>query len=341
MLTILNDLPPGFLTAHATTLHRILPGPTLIHLPGAREAPLFVSVLLHGDEETGLEAVQRVLADYPHLRLPRALSLFIGNVEAARHGVRRLAGQRDYNRVWPGAEDGGGAEHELMQRVVEEMRRREPFASIDIHNNTGLNPHYACINELGAEFLHLAALFSRTIVHFRRPKGVQSAALARLCPAVTVECGKSGSSGADEHAAAFVQAALHLSQFPAHPPSAHDVDLFHTVATVKIPDDVRFGFGTTDADVNFDPRLDHMNFQEMAAGVCWGTVKGRRRVLSVTDQAGTDVSERYFDVRGERLCLKVGLMPSMLTVNEAAIRQDCLCYLMERMAYGEKTGGNR
>jgi len=35
------------------------------------------------------------------------------------------------------------------------------------------------------------------------------------------------------------------------------------------------------------------------------------------------------------------LMPSMLTVNEAAIRQDCLCYLMERMAYGDKAGGNR
>jgi len=28
--------------------------------------------------------------------------------------------------------------------------------------------------------------------------------------------------------------------------------------------------------------------------------------------------------------LRTPIMPSMLTVNERAIRQDCLCYLMER-----------
>lgn len=214
MLTILNDLPAGLLQARAADLHQILAGPTLIHLPGARPAPLFVSILLHGNEETGLQAMQRVLGAYRERPLPRALSLFIGNVEAARYGVRRLDHQPDFNRVWPGSEDGGGPEHEIMHRVVEQMQARSPFASVDIHNNTGLNPHHACINELGPHFLHLAALFSRTVVYFRRPKGVQSAALARLCPAVTVECGQPGSRGADEHAASFVQAALHLSQLP-------------------------------------------------------------------------------------------------------------------------------
>jgi hypothetical protein len=33
-------------------------------------------------------------------------------------------------------------------------------------------------------------LFSRTVVYFQQPFGVQSAALATICPAVAVECGR-------------------------------------------------------------------------------------------------------------------------------------------------------
>ena len=54
------------------------------------------------------------------------------------------------------------------------------FASIDIHNNTGLNPHYGCVNRLDPPFLHLATLFSRIVVYFKRPLGVQSAAFASV-----------------------------------------------------------------------------------------------------------------------------------------------------------------
>ena len=80
----------------------------------------------------------------------------------------------------------------MMREVVEQMRARGVFASVDIHNNTGINPHYGCVNRLEAPFLHLAALFSRIVVYFKRPLGVQSAAFAQLCPSVTVECGKPG-----------------------------------------------------------------------------------------------------------------------------------------------------
>ena len=52
-LNILQQLPLGLLELEATQVHTLLGGPTLIHLPGEREAPLFVSVLLHGNETTG------------------------------------------------------------------------------------------------------------------------------------------------------------------------------------------------------------------------------------------------------------------------------------------------
>src|SRR5262249_32103782 len=152
----------------------ILSGPTLLHLNGRRTEPLFVSILLHGNEDVGLRAVQQLLTSAGAQMLPRALSIFIGNVQAARAGGRRLADQPDYNRVCPGAAHAGPPEHALMRDVVAQMQARNVFASVDLHNNTGLNPHYACVARLDSPFVHVASLFSRTIVYFQRPRGVQS-----------------------------------------------------------------------------------------------------------------------------------------------------------------------
>jgi hypothetical protein len=46
---------------------------------------------------------------------------------------------------------------------------------------------------------------------------------------------------------------------------------------------------------------------------------------------GEDVSERFFELRDGELMFKRPTMPSMMTLNERVIRQDCLCYLMERL----------
>lgn len=54
MLRVVDRLPDGLLQARATDLARVLGGPTLIHLPGIRPEPLFVSILLHGNEDVGL-----------------------------------------------------------------------------------------------------------------------------------------------------------------------------------------------------------------------------------------------------------------------------------------------
>jgi len=334
MLTVSESLPEGFLDASAGGLHQVLCGPTLIHLPGRHPRPLFVSVLLHGNEDTGLKAAQAVLGRYRNRELPRALSLFVGNVQAAAADRRYLDGQPDYNRVWPGADAGGLPEHAMMEQVVAAMRAREVFASIDIHNNTGLNPHYACVNRLDQPFLHLATLFSRIVVYFKRPLGVQSAAFAGLCPSVTVECGKPGSAGGEEHAARFVEAALHLDHFPLHAVAKHDLDLYHTVGAVKVPEAVSFTFAGNDADVRFDPALDRMNFRDVEPGTHFADVAAHCRApVQVWDENGADVTDRYFLLAGGQLRTVRPVTPSMLTPNERVIRQDCLCYLMEQLPY--------
>ena len=123
------------------------------------------------------------------------------------------------------------------------MSEKQLFASIDIHNNTGLNPHYSCVNKLEPEFLQLATLFGRFVVYFIRPKGVQSSAFAQYCPAVTLECGRPGQQYGVEHALDFVNAALQPNRNPsARCSCAHDIDLFHTVAQVCVKDDIEFSF---------------------------------------------------------------------------------------------------
>jgi succinylglutamate desuccinylase len=332
VLTELDYLPGGLLDAEANALHAILPGPTLIHLPGRRDTPLFVSILLHGNEDTGLKAMQTVLKRYQDQPLPRALSLFIGNIDAARENVRRLEGQLDYNRVWSTDAEAATPEHRMMRKVVRVMARRGVFASIDIHNNTGLNPHYACVNRLDDAFLHLATMFSRIVVYFTDPKGVQSEAFAQLCPSVTLECGKPGGAGGVEHAAAFVDGILHLSSFPAHPVASHDLDLFHTVAVVTVPDAISLSVGGNTSGLNLVENIDHFNFRELEPGTRLGTVGANATMpLVARNEAGKDVSNHYFEVSGNSLLTRRPVMPAMLTRDVKIIRQDCLCYLMERL----------
>jgi succinylglutamate desuccinylase len=332
MLNERHDIPEGLLDAEVGDLQELLGGPTLLHLPGRQPQPLFVTVLAHGNESTGFYALQSLLKHYQDAELPRALSVLIGNVSAAHHGLRRLDGQADYNRVWPGTETPDVPEAQMMQQVVERMRARAPFASIDLHNNTGINPHYACINRVDNRFLQLAALFSRTVVYFIRPLGVQSMAMSALCPAVTIECGKPDQQYGAQHARDFIDACLRMREIPDHPVASHDVDLFHTVAIVKVPEQVSFSFTDEAVDLRLFSNLDHLNFRELPAGTQLGWLRdGAGTSLDVRDDNDQQVFDYYFTADDGVLRSARAFMPSMFTLDEHIIRQDCLGYLMERL----------
>ena len=334
LLREFEEMPLSLLDMEADALHDVLGGPTLFHLQGRREPALFVSVLMHGNETSGWDAIRQVLrgclgAD--GFDLPRSLSLFIGNTAAAQLGVRHLPEQPDYNRVWPGSESHGTPEHDLMRQVMDIMTDREIFAAVDVHNNTGINPHYACVNVLEHQSLHLASLFGRTVVYFVRPRGVASMAMAALGPSVTLECGKVGQAHGAEHAADYLQACLKLSEIPRHAVPSHDIDLYHTVAVVRIPPQHGFSFDDDDSAIRFSRNLDAMNFRELPVGSQIAECGARlEQPLDVRDEQDQPVAERYFMVERGRLVTRVPVMPSMLTCDPEVIRQDCLCYLMER-----------
>jgi hypothetical protein len=201
---------------------------------------------------------------------------------------------------------------------------------VDVHNNTGLNPHYACVDRLDARTLQLAALFSRLCIFSTQPKGTCSAAFADLCPAVTLECGKPGTDFGAGHALDYLDACLHLDHLPDHPVARHDLELYESVAQVFVPAEIDFAFGDEGSTVDFLPDLDRLNFTPVPAGFSWARVRCDGLPLRVIDGNGQDVAREYFRVEGGQLRSLRQIMPSMLTLDPRAVRLDCLGYLMER-----------
>ena len=329
-----DALPEGFLAARPEDLHRILPRPAIVRLPGIRSPAVAVVLLLHGNEPVGLQAVQRLLEHYADRRLPRALTLVVGNVEAAAVGQRHLDRQPDFNRIWPGTEQPGSQESRMFEQIVDRLRADGLFAAIDLHNNTGRNPHYACVNFLDDGFLNLAGLFGRTVVYFTRPRGVASMALAAIAPSVTLECGHPNDAAGIRHATEFIDAVLHLSRFPDHPPDARSIEVFHTVAQLRVRPGLRVGLDEA-SDVVLEPDLDRMNFRVLPAGArLVRQTGGTGGSLVATDSDGRDVTADYLDQDGPDVRLRRPMMPSMLTLDTKVIAQDCLCYLMEPLEIG-------
>jgi succinylglutamate desuccinylase len=327
----LDYLPEAVLTTTAQSLHQLFPQPTLIHLSGKNPHPLFVSVLLHGNEITGFLAIQALLKKYQQRQLPRALSIFFGNTLAASQGLRHLDGQADFNRIWPGTALVNCEEMRLANEIFAVMERRELFASVDIHNNTGLNPHYVCLNKLDNHYLQLARLFGRLIVYFRHPPGVQSMAFSKLCPAVTLECGHSGQKQGTAHALEYLNSCLHLTKLADHPVLKQDIDLFHTAVVVKVDPKINFSFDNSKAQLLLDPEIERMNFTEIPIGTRFGIVTTEQIPLIVQQEDGKIVTNKFFSLQNQQLQTRRKTMPSMLTLDERVIKQDCLCYLMERI----------
>lgn len=330
----LDQLPDGLLECRAEDLHRVLEGPTLIHLSGRKPQPLFVSVLQHGNEISGWDAVRRLLKGrYARDPLPRSIVLFIGNVRAASRAKRRLLDQPDFNRCWPGSDTGPSPWHKLFGRITEHVRALRPIASIDIHNNSGENPHYAAVNRIEPACLKLATLFSRTVIYFTRPAGVQSMAFGEFCPAVTLECGPPWKLDGTDHAMGYLASILNLERIGPEPPSPEDLELFETVATVTVDDDCSFSFTPDGSDLVLRSDLDRLNFRELEPGTRLGTAGNDRHLpLVATTHGGHDVSNHWFELRQGNVVTGRPLMPAMLTTEERIIRQDCLCYLMERVS---------
>ena len=326
-LTIITELPTGFFQAEIEHIRDVFPTPTLVKLEGKKSMPLFVTILLHGNEYSGLKSMQALLTRYLD-QLPRSLYFFVGNVAAAEANKRFLVGQTDYNRCWPGTELAANDATRLMQQVFDEVSADGLFAAIDVHNNTGANPHYAGMTDVTQHNQHLAAMFNHIALFYRYPKGVSTMAFDGVCPAITIECGRPGDEVGIRHATELLDGLLHMDHFPERPVAAHDLQLVRTLVTLNVPQEVTFDFNlSSPADLTFDSGFERKNFTEITTT----EVFAHTRVdcpLTITNQQGQDVTDEIMRIEDGKIYLNKTLMPAMITLDKNIVRQDCLCYLM-------------
>lgn len=326
-LQILSSLPREFLDCGPRDLYDLLKNPTLIHLPGDHPAPpLFVSTLLHGNETTGFTALQNVLRRYEG-RPPRPVSIFLGNVAAAHHDERYLPGQPDYNRIWA---HGPGPERGIARRVVEIMQDLDVCACIDIHNNTGRNPHYSIVNTQDVRHLAMARKFGKTMVYATYPDTSCSVAFSVLCPSVTLEAGVVGDASGVDHVSNYLIACMEEDVWLDD--AVGDIDIYHTVAVVRVKDSCSVGMLGEGADLELPPDVDILNFSMLEPGTRLGYTRNDCAdcVTVHTGDASLERSDLLNVENGELRTMRL-VMPAMLTTDCDIIRMDCLCYLMERL----------
>lgn len=323
-------LPDGLLDLPARRLHEKLDGPKLFHLPGQVKQPLVVSVLQHGNEISGWDAVRHLLGEtYARRPLPRNLILMVGNVAAAAKNRRFLPGQPDFNRCWPDHDGPPGSLHRLFARMTAHIEMQQPLACIDIHNNTGNNPHYSALNHLEQGHLALAARFSPTALYFTHPRGTQSRALGEFCPAITLECGPPSLSAGADHARTYLHGILEDGEKFLDPAAGDPLSLFEMSTTVFANPQYSLGFGEAEADIVLRPDLEQFNFKSIPPGTVLGHTKPTVLQPFKVSAHHPDHNSNFFKIVDGKIIVSRTIRPVMLTTDARVVRQDCLCHLLQ------------
>ncbi|NIQ01049.1 MAG: peptidase M14, partial [Nitrospinaceae bacterium] len=167
-----------------------------------------------------------------------------------------------YNRIWNGGET---PEHALADQVVDTVTRDGIFATVDVHNSSGKNPHYACINRLENPYVNLGRRFSRTLVYFTRPAEVLSCRFAPYGPSISIESGLPGEPQGVQHVAQFLEECLRGESIPGEAIENPDCDLYHSTVCIRVPRRSTVGFENNGSNLDFCfiENLDLINFSEL------------------------------------------------------------------------------
>jgi succinylglutamate desuccinylase/aspartoacylase family protein len=335
MLQFFERPPATLFSTPASELEKLLGGPALIHIAGRQSPPLFLSVLLHGNETSGWQALCEVMSKLVHAdaQPERSVILFVGNVAASAQGVRSLPGQMDFNRIWRG-------EHgmtRLASEVLDRLAQTPLFAALDIHNNTGRNPHYTVLTQINAATVGLALLFSEKAVLVEEPDTVLTRAVQQFCPSTTVEVGPVGDPQSTARTVSLLEHYLTLEQVPEA--AITELEMHLSLARVHIKPGVAYDFAdqlspseAAAQDLILTAGMEAVNFHPIQAGTEFGfTRKPLAQTLQVLDTQHRDVTSEFLTDRNGHVTLARPLVPAMYTTDKAVIAQDCLCYFMERI----------
>lgn len=327
-LTILDKVPDELYSIEVEDLHEFFGGPVLLHLKEGEGEAIFVSTLLHGNEHSGFLAIQSILKSIRsgQVKLKRPMMILIGNTIAAQRNLRHLEGQNDFNRVWDGGDcDLARAVNDLLYYVQD----HDIYCSVDLHNNTGKNPFYSCVNKLDDKFLKLANHFCSHIVYFIEPSEVQSMAFSKICPSVTIEAGQSREVEGIEIIKDKLIDLMSRDVFVDDLDSS-SLNIYETVARIKFESLTSMDFhynSESKCDFSFLEDVDELNFKYLKPGVSLGYASDLEQI-KVLDNDDKDITNEFFQIQDGKLTVVKEFIPAMLTKNQTVIFDDCFGYVM-------------
>ncbi len=301
-----------FLNVEACELHRYLSGATVFDLRREGVQPFFVSTLLHGNETSGWDAVRRFISDCS----TASIVLFIGNVHAAAQNMRHLPHEVDFNRIWQQQ-----PWHSELNNLLENYK---PWCGIDIHNNSGPNPHYSVVTDSQVSTLSLATLFSNKVIFTDHTLDILAHSVSSYCPALTIETGTVDDPASEQRAYDFL---MRLNDLGSVPNTLQcEPSTYATVGIVKVEHEN----GSLDDFPEFDKSLQQMSFKTLPAGSPFINCLPSGWRVNVLDPAhDLDLTHDFLEFRERRAILKRDVVMSMFTHAPLLAIQDCVCYFLK------------
>ena len=296
----------------AHELHRYLSRATVFDLSQSAVRPFFVSTLLHGNETSGWNATRRFITDFPDA----SFVLFVGNVDAAAVQMRHLADEADFNRIW--------RQQPWSDAINQLLERFNPWCGVDIHNNSGPNPHYSVVTDHRASTLALAALFSKKVIFTDHTLDILAHAVSFHCPALTVETGTVDDPTSEQRAYDFLKRLNQLRRVPE--PSVNELETYETVGIVKVEHEN----GSLENFPRFDASLKQKSFSTLPAGSPFIDWLPAGWQVHVSDPAhDSDLTHDFLEFRDQSAFLKCDVVMSMFTNTPLLAIQDCVCYFLK------------
>ncbi len=147
------------------------------------------------------------------------------------------------------------------------------FAAVDLHNNTGRNPHYCAVTCLEENTLRLASMFDGNILYFTDPKEVFSNFFSTLCPSLTIEAGQSGDIEGINKINLLIKNLINLNSFGdlgKLESLFNRKKIFESFGKIKIPNSSSVRFDNKAADFNFESNVEDLNFNLVQEGHIFG-----------------------------------------------------------------------
>ncbi len=318
-LKIIKELPKDFLEMKDDEILKINKGPILYHLDLGFKNTISISTLLHGNEKSSFYIVQNLLNDTSFFTFN--LIVLFGNPLAAYKNKRFTNKQDDFNRMW------GENPPQWVKDVMDYYSSLNLYCNIDIHNNTGKNPYYTCVNSLDQKHVQLALHFSNLVIHLENDHNIQSTAVSKYCPSITLETGQSLEQQGIMHSSKVLK---NLLKEGIKSRSTKPI-IFGIKAQIFLDTDYLY-FKSDFPKISHKSELyivediEDFNFKKIEAGTIWGKCFCERPFKILSEDR--DVFEEYFFIDEGLIKNKIDFYPSMLTVQKEIIEKDCFGHIM-------------